>query len=115
MNTFQAILNRVTHHSDSPPRAGGQVTQGLLEAVQGDMASALQRSHTTLQGLTNADASQRLKRFGFNEVVQGRRSGLLRHATSALINPLTMGDAQSGAFADRCSSAEMTTLGSARR
>jgi Mg2+-importing ATPase len=40
--------------------------------------------------LTNADADQRQKRYGFNEVVPGRRSGLLRHATSAMINPLVI-------------------------
>src|SRR5438105_3639815 len=90
MNTFQVIIHRVTRHTDSPPRAAGHVAQGLLDAAQGDTDTALQRSGAALQGLTNADASQRLKRYGFNEVVHGRRSGLLRHATSALINPLVI-------------------------
>src|SRR5687767_11373801 len=83
MNTFQAIVNRVTHHTDSPPHGAGQVAQRLLDAARGD-------TDTAFQGLTNADASHRLKRYGFNEVVHGRRSGLLRHATSALINPLVI-------------------------
>jgi Mg2+-importing ATPase len=90
MHTFQAILNRVTRHTDSPPHAAEQVTQGLLDAAQGEMDTALQRAQITLQGLTNLEASQRLKRSGFNEVVPGRRSGLLRHVTSALINPLVI-------------------------
>lgn len=83
MNTFQALVKRVTHHADSPPRAAEQVGQALLDAAQGDMDAAP-------QGLTNAEASQRLKRYGFNEVVPRRRSGLLRHATSALLNPLVI-------------------------
>jgi Mg2+-importing ATPase len=90
MNTFQAIVNRVTHHTDSSPHGAGQVAQRLLDAAQGHTDTALQRSDAALQGLTHADASQRLKRYGFNEVVHGRRSGLLRHATSALINPLVI-------------------------
>ncbi|MBK9712465.1 MAG: magnesium-translocating P-type ATPase [Kouleothrix sp.] len=83
MNTFRAIVNRVTHHADSPPRAAEQVGQALLDAAQGDLDAAA-------EGLTSADAAQRLKRYGFNEAVHGRRSGLLRHATSALLNPLVI-------------------------
>ena len=90
MHTFQAIVNRLTRHTDRPPRAAEQVAQGLLDAAQADTDTALQRSGAALHGLTNADASQRLKRYGFNEVVPGHRSGLLRHATSALINPLVI-------------------------
>jgi hypothetical protein len=59
MNTFQTIVNRVTNHIDSPPHVAGQVAQRLLDAAQDDTNTALQHSGAALQGLTNADASQR--------------------------------------------------------
>ncbi|MEI7768532.1 MAG: HAD-IC family P-type ATPase [Chloroflexales bacterium] len=90
MNTFQTLLNRVTHHTDSPPQAAQPVGQGLLDAAQGDTDAALQRAGTTPQGLTNADAEQRLKRYGFNEVTHSGRSTLLAHIASALVNPLVI-------------------------
>lgn len=90
MHPLQTLLNRVTHRTDGPPRPAGEVGLGLLEAAQGDTDAALRRADATPEGLTNADADQRIKRYGFNELAHGRRSGLLKHITSALVNPLVI-------------------------
>ncbi|NTW03932.1 MAG: HAD-IC family P-type ATPase, partial [Oscillochloris sp.] len=90
MHPLQTLLNRVTHRTDGPPRPAGEVGLGLLEAAQGDTDAALRRANATPEGLTNADADQRIKRYGFNELAHGRRSGLLKHITSALVNPLVI-------------------------
>ncbi len=83
-------MQGVMHHTDAPPHTAGQIAEGLLAAAQGDIDAALARGGTTQAGLSNAEAGQRLKRYGFNELAHGRRSQLLKHITSALINPLVI-------------------------
>ncbi|MBK9942060.1 MAG: magnesium-translocating P-type ATPase [Kouleothrix sp.] len=83
-------MQGVMHHTATPPHTAGQIAEGLLAAAQGDIDAALARAGTTPAGLSNAEAGQRLKRYGFNELAHGRRSQLLTHITSALINPLVI-------------------------
>ena len=54
MNTFQAIVNRVTHHTDSPPHVAGQVAQRLLDAAQ--VRDQLHHLKEQLFGAPGADA-----------------------------------------------------------
>ena len=62
----------------------------LRDAATGEIAEVLQRLNTSLTGLSEAEAAERLEVFGPNEVAQERRHEWLHRLWIAVRNPLVI-------------------------
>ena len=71
--------------------SNGQRASDLLrDAATGETAEILQRLNTSLTGLSEAEAAERLEVFGPNEVAQERRHEWLHRLWVAVRNPLVI-------------------------
>jgi Mg2+-importing ATPase len=71
--------------------SNGQRASDLLrDAAAGETAEILQRLNTSLTGLSEAEAAERLEVFGPNEVAQERRHEWLHRLWIAVRNPLVI-------------------------
>ena len=71
--------------------SNGQRASDLLrDAAAGETAEVLQRLNTSLTGLSEAEAAERLEVFGPNEVAQERRHEWLHRLWIAVRNPLVI-------------------------
>jgi len=71
--------------------SNGQRPADLLrDAANGEIAEVLQRLNTSLTGLSEAEAAERLEVFGPNEVAQERRHEWLHRLWIAVRNPLVI-------------------------
>ena len=62
----------------------------LREAAARDAAETLQRLGTTLEGLIDTEAAERLQRYGANEVAQERKHEWAHRFWTAVCNPLVI-------------------------
>ncbi len=72
-------------------KTNGQRANDLLrDAATGDTADVLRRLNTSLAGLSESEAAERLEEFGPNEVAQERRHEWLHRLWVAVRNPLVI-------------------------
>ena len=72
-------------------KSNGQRANDLLrDAAAGETAEVLRRLNTTLTGLSDSEAAERLATFGPNEVAQERRHEWLHRLWVAVRNPLVI-------------------------
>src|SRR5438876_5943342 len=67
-----------------------RVSPALVQAAARDIESVLRTLDTSKQGLTEAEAASRLKRYGPNSVAQEARYRKLILFGKALVNPLVI-------------------------
>jgi P-type Mg2+ transporter len=70
------------------PRRDAAVSAGLVAASGGDPAAAMRGLDCTDAGLDEAQAAERLKRFGPNQIAQERRTGIFYEIVNRTKNPL---------------------------
>jgi Mg2+-importing ATPase len=69
---------------------GDRTAELVRDAATKDISEVLQRLKTSLDGLSEEEAAERLEVFGLNEVAQERRHGWLERLWSAARNPLVI-------------------------
>jgi P-type Mg2+ transporter len=69
---------------------GGQASDHVNEAAIKDVSEVLQTLGTSSAGLTEAEAAERLEKYGPNEVAQEKKHGWLGRLWTAVRNPLVI-------------------------
>jgi magnesium-transporting ATPase (P-type) len=64
-----------------------RVPKALIEAAQSDIEAVLSSQNTRQAGLSEAEASERLVKYGENEPVQEKRVGWFKRLLLTLRNP----------------------------
>ena len=84
------VLPRRIPHGPHKPSSAMQVSPLLLEAAGSDSEAVLLKLHTSIGGLSTAEAEQRFQRYGPNVVARDERHPRLRLLARALFNPLVI-------------------------
>jgi Mg2+-importing ATPase len=79
-------MNRFSPRRSFEPEPG--VSDALLLAAASEAHDVLERMSSSPEGLSEAEASSRLKRFGLNQVARDGRPSLIREITRPALNPL---------------------------
>jgi P-type Mg2+ transporter len=69
---------------------GDRTAELVRDAATKDLAEILERLGTSINGLTDEEAAERLEIFGPNEVAQEKHHGLLERLWQASLNPLVI-------------------------
>ena len=73
-----------------PRQQNIRVSPSVLDAARKDGAALLQDLHTSLAGLSEAEADERASASGPNEIAQERKQGGVRRVLKIVSNPLVI-------------------------
>lgn len=85
-----SVLPKRIPHGPLQPATTIHVSPLLLEAAGSESEEVLRKLHTSKDGLSTAEAEQRLQRYGPNVVARAARHSHIRLLGKALINPLVI-------------------------
>src|SRR5512136_1474789 len=66
------------------------VPKALIEAAQNDVEVVLRSQNTRIEGLSEAEASERLDKYGENQAVQEKKIGWFKRLMLTFRNPLVI-------------------------
>src|SRR5580698_316162 len=90
LGTLQRIMGFARGGESRSAQTGARVSERLVTVSRMAADDTFDEFHTTIQGLVESDAEERLAEYGPNTVAREEKKGFLKQLFTRLINPLNI-------------------------